>query len=124
MGYESKLFVVEKSMMPYHERDGMQYCQVIAMFDLCKFYPLIDILNYYPDTNCYFYMLDGNTRVYEDMYGDPLKEIPIADVIDVLEEELDKGENYRRIYPLLEMLKAFEEHRDQWHKVVVLHFGY
>ena len=123
MGYESKLYVVEKAndTLPYEE---MRYCHVIAMFDMCKFYPLSCVANTYPKTECYFFADDGNTRVLEDMYGDPLREIPIEDVIEIIEMEIDGGDNYRRMYPILAALKELKKKSHQWGELVVLHYGY
>ena len=122
MGYESKLYVVEKATkFPNEEK---RYCQVIAMFDLCKFYPLSTIISNYPATECYFYADDGDTKVLEDRYGDPFREMPIEDVIDILENELSNGDGYRRIYPALAALKALEHQEHQWGELVVLHYGY
>ena len=122
MGYESKLYVVEKaSKFPNEE---MRYCQVIAMLDLCKFYPISSVRNHYPITECYFYADDGNTQVLEDRYGDPLREMPIEDVIRILEDVLDEGDDYRRIYPALATLKALKRQSHQWRELVVLHYGY
>ncbi len=124
MGYESKIYVVSKSSYDSPSDKGMRYCQVIAMFDLCKFYPLSCVTSTYPTTECYFFADDGNTKVLEDMYGDPLKELPIEDVIEILETDLAMGSNYRRIYPTLAALKAINEHKDQWKELAVLHYGY
>lgn len=123
MGYESKLYVIEKTRCSFDD-DGYKYAQVIAMFDMCKFYGLSDRLTKSPKTNYYFYADDGNTRVLEDMYGDKLTETSLADVIEILEEQIDNGETYRRIYPALAALKELEEHKDQWHELAVLHYGY
>lgn len=122
MGYESKLYVVEKgNKFPNEE---MRYCQIIAMLNLCKFYPISSIRSNYPTTDCYFYADDENTKVLEDRYGDPLIEMPIEDVIDILEDELENGDDYRRIYPALAVLKALEYQKHQWRELVVLHYGY
>lgn len=122
MGYESKLYVVEKrSKFPNEE---MRYSQVIAMFDLCKFYPLSSKISNYPTTDCYFYADDGNTKVLEDRYGDPLREMPIEDAVDILENVLLSGNDYRRIYPAFALLKALEDQKHQWREVAVLHYGY
>lgn len=122
MGYESKLYVVEKaSKFPNEE---MRYCQVIVMLDLCKFYPISSVRHHYPTTECYFYADDGDTKVLEDRYGDPLREMPIEDVIRILEDALNNGDNYRRIYPALAGLKALEQQKHQWRELVVLHYGY
>lgn len=123
MGYESKLYVVEKANSRFPSEE-MRYCMVVAMFDLCKFYPLSMLLHEYPATECYFYADDGNTKVLEDMYGEPLKEIPIEDVIEILEDDLARGSDYRRIYPLLAMLKDFQQHKERWGELAVLHYGY
>lgn len=123
MGYESKLYVVEKSNFMFDD-EGSRYCQVVAMFDLCKFYDLADMFGNCPTTDCYFYADDGNTRVLEDRYGDPLREATIEDVIDVLEIALDNGNEYRRIYPVLAALKALEDHKHNWKELAVLHYGY
>lgn len=123
MGYESKLYIVEKQGWGEDERT---YAEVIAMFDLCKYYFLSDKLRYKPKTNCYFYADDGDTQVLEDMYGQPLTEATIQDVIDILEEDVKNGEDYRRIFPLLSALKVFAEQEKQftWGELAVLHYGY
>ena len=119
MGYESKLYIVEKaSKFPDEEK---RYCMVVAMFDLCKFYSLSMMLSQYPDTDCYFYAEDGDTQVLEDKYGSPLKEIPIDDVIEILESN---GSEYRRISPLLSLLKDFQHNKHRWGELAVLHYGY
>ena len=124
MGYESKLYVVQKRTMVNEE--GKTYAQVIAMFDMGKYYSLSNVLRNKPETNCYFYADDGNTQITEDRYGKPLTESDIKTVIDILEKDIAKGENYRRILPLLSTLKAFEKQIQEglWDDIVVLHYGY
>jgi hypothetical protein len=123
MGYESKLYVVEKHRS-FDDIDGNKtYSQVIAMLDLCKYYPISSVRKNYPATDCYFYA-DDDTKVLEDKYGDPLREIPIEDVIEILEKDLERGSDYRRIYPTLAALKALNEHKHQWKELTVLHYGY
>ena len=120
MGYESRLYIVQKHT--YHERksDGKVWGEIIAIFNLC----VVDLdLHKYPHTNCYIYSDDGNTTIEEDKYGVPLKEIPIPDMIEYI-EEIQKTEDgsYRRWQPCLQLLKGFDE--SQWDKLVVLHYGY
>ena len=45
---------------------------------------------------------------------------------NVLEEAVDSGENYRRIFPLLSALKTIHEQQmdGRWKEIVVLHYGY
>lgn len=122
MGYESKIYIAEKSSLK--DNDGMTYVQVIAMFDMCKMGNLINVFD--RKTDCYFYADDGNTKVLEDKYGDALTEAEIEDFIYVLEEAVDSGENYRRIFPLLSTLQTiYEQQKDgRWKNIVLLHYGY
>ena len=122
MGYESKIYIGEKSSLK--DNDGMIYVQVIAMFDMCKMGDLINVFD--RKTDCYFYADDGNTKVVEDKYGDALTEAEIEDFIYVLEEAVDSGENYRRIFPLLSTLQTiYEQQKDgRWKNIVLLHYGY
>lgn len=122
MGYESKIYIGEKSSI--EDNDGMTYVQVIAMFDMCKMGNLINVFD--RKTDCYFYADDGNTKVLEDKYGDALTEAEIEDFIYVLEEAVDSGENYRRIFPLLSALQTiYEQQKDgKWKNIVLLHYGH
>ena len=122
MGYESKIYIAEKSSLK--DNDGMTYVQVIAMFNMCKMGNLINVFDC--KTDCYFYADDGNTKVLEDKYGDALTEAEIEDFIYVLEEAVDSGENYRRIFPLLSTLQTIYEQQKggRWKNIVLLHYGY
>ena len=107
-------------------KEKKTYAQVIAMFDMGKYYSLSNVLRHKPETNCYFYADDGNTQITEDRYGKPLTESDIKTVIDILENDVAKGECYRRILPLLSTLKVLEEQRKEsiWDDIVVLHYGH
>lgn len=123
MGYESKLYIVEKSSLT-PDKDGKRYADVIAMFNMRKFYELSDVLGEQKETDCYIFADDGNTKILEDRYDQKLTESSIPFVISILERILQDGKDYRRIYPLLNALKAFDEQKDKWGDIVVLHYGY
>lgn len=93
------------------------------MFDCCKFYALSDVLRKCPKTDCYIYF-ESEDEIIEDLYGEALTEATPQIIIPILENELAKGGDYRRIYPLLAMLKSFDEHKEQWGNLVVLHYGH
>lgn len=122
MGYESKIYIGEKSSIK--DDDGMTYVQIVAMFNMCKMGSLIDVFE--KKTDCYFYADDGNTKVLKDKYGDALTEAEIEDFIYVLEEAVDSGEDYRRIFPLLSTLQTINEQQKdgRWKNIVLLHYGY
>lgn len=119
MGYESRLYVVDKcDKFSFEDR----CCgEVIAMFNLCKVYSVSDKMRQYPETDCYIYADDGNTHIIEDRYGDIMREIPIEDAIKII-EEASENDYYRRYAPCLALLKSFD--KSQWKNLVVLHYGY
>ena len=121
MGYESRLYIVEKGNISFVE--GMRGAFVVAMFDLSKmgttFY---EAVHKYQKTDCYFYADDGNTAVVEDKYGDPIIELPIVDMIHILKECKKEFPKYRRIDPAIKLLKSFD--LTEWKELVVLHYGY
>ena len=124
MGYESKIYIVEKTNSG--EENGMKYARVLAMFDVSKFYELADWFSNKPATKHYIYADDGDTQIVEDRYGDTLKEASVKGVIDRIERiiGIENEEDYRRIFPLLAALKAFESYGNQWDDIAVLHYGY
>ena len=124
MGYESKLYVVDKASRI--QKDGKRWGDVVAMFDLGKYYTLSDVLRRKPKTDCYIIAEDGNTEITEDRYGESLTESDLKTVISILEKDIANGEKYRRIYPLLSALLVFEEQKktEVWNDLVVLHYGY
>ena len=123
MGYESRLYVVEKHKNFYPSDNNMVWGEVVAVFDLCKCYPVSDELCKYPNTNAYIYADDGNTEILEDKYGEKLKEIPVKDTIKIIKKAM-KNDNYsyRRYKPCLKLLEGFN--LDEWNDLVVLHYGY
>ena len=121
MGYESKLYVVEKGKMSWRE-DGRVWGEVIAMFDLCKVYSISDkIRDKYKPTDCYFYSDIEDEEIVEDLYGQPLLEVPVPDMIQIIEDVAAK-DDYRRYAPCLGLLKGFD--KSQWNDLVVLHYGH
>lgn len=120
MGYESKLYVVEKKSSIFNE--DKRYGQIIAMIDMCKLGDrFLKALNKYRPTDCYIYVDDGDEETVEDKYGDPLVEIPVKDMVDIL-VELSQDEDYRRFAPAIGLLSGFN--LNEWDDLVVLHYGY
>lgn len=122
MGYESRLYVAEKTDI---RNKGRRYARLLCRFDLGKCYPLSDILRDKPETNCYVYADDGNTQIIEDCYGRALTETDLKTVINIL-EKIVVDNTYKYTYPLLETLRVFEKQKQQglWQDIVVLHYGY
>ena len=120
MGYESKIYIVEKTRSRYDENSGV-WAKVVAMIDMGKVYPLSDQLKKSPKTDCFIYADDGNTLILEDCYGDPLTETSISKAIDMVEKAM-KMDGYWRYHILLAALKAAEKYSSP--NTVVLHYGH
>lgn len=123
MGYESRLYVVDKSgiKMDVNGAGEYRYGEIVATFDLSKVYDISDRMRNYPATDCFIYV--GDEETIEDLYGAPLKEVPIADAIKIIEDATEAdGYVYRRYKPCLGLLKGFDT--DEWTDLVVLHYGY
>lgn len=123
MGYESKLCIVDKTnLREMVNGKSMWYSRVIATFDLGKVGRLSQEFCEFPETNAYFYADDGNTMVLSDRYGKPLKEVPLPNAIELLEEAFEYCFDKKRLTPCIELLKAFNS--NQWNNLVVLHYGH
>lgn len=119
MGYESKLFIVEKCGLDVEK--GMRYGVLVAMLDLCGCPAVSDRMRRYEKTDTFFYTTGAEEPVVEDLYGEPLKEIPLADAIKIVREAAENDE-YRRFKPCLSLLEGFEP--EKWKELVVLHYGH
>lgn len=119
MGYDSRIFVVEKSSGAALEEHSKKYASVLARVEVCKFPNLVSVFK--KETDCYIYSDDGNTEILTDCYGEPLKEATIEEVIKCLEESEEK-EHYRRAVILLGLLRSFNA--DEWRDIAVLHYGH
>lgn len=123
MGYESRLYVVDKHKDMKNEDLGLVWASVIAVYDLSKVgEDFVSKVRAFPDTDCYVYADDGNTQIVEDCYGAKLKEIPLNEMIAILAYEIGVNSYYRRFKPILALLMAFDP--KDWDNLVVLHYGY
>ncbi len=123
MGYESRFYVIEKSSLKQEiKNEEKTYGQTIAIFDMCKLDytgAVHELIKESKPTNSYVYADDGDTKIVEDSYGEPLKEIDITELIVALKKD---DTEYRRMKPFIAFLEAINN--EQWGKLVALHFGY
>ena len=117
MGYESRLCIVKAFK-------SMNYAEIIARFDCSN----MGYGNGWRELfskpfNCAMYADDGNTQIKEDCYSDELKYADFPSVIAWLEKEIRKND-YRRLKPLLSLLKGFD--LSQWPDgdMQIVHYGY
>ena len=125
MGYESRLYIVNKGFAA----TGLCWAEKIAEFNLCCVddFVLADIIKHGKDTTCYFEVDDNDEPITNDMYGKPMTEIPLNDMVDILKNAVNNSD-YRRYQPCLAMLESFANGvlYGQWgdENLVVLHYGY
>lgn len=128
MGYESRLYVVEKSnhkTTVTEKIEGVEqereyvWAELLTTFDLCvlggECYKLWDR----NCTDCSFY--NGYEYVTVDKYDKHLTETPLKEAIEIL-EQAERKQHYRRLLPVIAYLRFIDE--SEWDNVVVLHYGY
>ena len=122
MGYESRFYIVNKTDIKSMSKKRY-WAQVIAMFDLGKVYAVSSpIRDKYQATDVYIYADDENTEITKDRYGEPLIEIPLDDMIQLMKKVITSEDYYRKYNPFLQLLKGF--HKSDWENLVVLHYGH
>ena len=139
MGYESRIYIglrhhyTTKSVKVTTEEVQRDYTERLGIIDLSKmgydgFNTLFD-----KEVDFDIYKEDGNTLVEEDSYGDICKYTTINPLYKYLKEEIKKGETYRRLFYLYDIVKSFKKNRKQWEyksldgsydKIVFIHWGY
>lgn len=109
MGYESKLYIVNKRNT---------YAEIIAEFNLCKMGSAF--------AKCFtdeidFKMFINGEYTNTDMYGDICRAASVPDVIATL-EKIQEDVQYRQLAPCIGLLKGFRP--EEWKQLLVVHYGY
>ncbi len=125
MGYESRIYIINRveHKRPYCE--PWVFAEKIAMVNMCVMdYDFRTLFDKPIDYTIHIeYPIFVNDRFENetdiDCYGEHLKYTTIDKVVKWLESH--KVE-YRRISPLLGLLKGFNE--NEWDELQVVHFGY
>lgn len=123
MSCESKIYIVEKNNNDIKGNCGKLWCQIIAMIDMCKMESDFKKI-FRKETDCYFYADDSNTEIFEDRYGEPLKECSLKDVENYVQAKIEHGGSYRRYWPLLCLVRSFDSPQWKKERLAVLHYGY
>lgn len=120
MGYESRLYVVNRRELKWDGKPLGIYRDMIAKFDMsCVRWNPGHIFTT-PIDFPIEYDANGN-EVYDDIYGKRCGMASVSAVIAAV-EALEEREHYRRFKPLLGFLKALDE--SEWDDLRVVHFGY
>jgi len=124
MGYDSRLYLIRKTDSV--ENEEFKYAEKMVIYEMCVFPPFQILFNEScPKTEYAIYEDDGETLITEDKYGKPLRERKLIDVINCLERQIEvNNDSYKRIKPLLALLKEYNAVQDGWYKLAVLHYGH
>lgn len=121
MGYESRVFVVERNEIKHNDGTAYVYAEKIADIKMsCMYDGFTDLFNKKVDYK--LYIDNGDEPTQTDKYGDVMTYTDCKTVIDFLEKLIADGENYRRLNPLLGLLKGIDE--KQWNEIQIVHYGY
>ncbi len=126
MGYEMRFYIgLRFKCSKGINNSSYDYFQKIAMFDYCKDEELSSFIDKYEPAKVYGFFTQENEEEIKDKYGEEFKGIPIEDFIKYMEEH---PIDYRRYKPLLALLKAFKEEKEQFNNVMtellVIRYGY
>lgn len=121
MGYESRIFVVNRSEFEGRNGNISVYAEKIADIKMSRMHQgFTDLFNKPVDYELYIDSGDESTST--DKYGDMMKYTDVQTVVDFLGNLIAEGENYRRIFVLLGLLKGIDE--SQWDEIQIVHYGY
>ena len=107
MGVDIRLYIGIKHE-DFKIKEKYCYFEDIVSYEFCVDYNLVKLIEQQKETNCLITIEDQDFT--KDYYGKTLKEIPIETLIEYLENDT---EDYRRIKPLLYMLKGFKEESEK-----------
>lgn len=126
MAYEHRIFIVEKTHQGYEPKLDKWFGKVICIFNLGVMEEMHDIVQKYGPTDQFIYQPgNGDEEVVEDMYGDPLTEIPIEDLYDELVDMMANIGFRSCVYTLLLTLKGYIDIKQcRLNDFVCLHYGY
>ena len=122
MGYESRIFIIDRNERTTPKGDKWVYGEKIAMVDMCKMGYDSGFHELFTEPIDYKIFIDGETETDTDCYGEHLKSATVQTVIEWLEKEISVADYYRRMRPLLGLLEGFNE--SDWSELQVVHYGY
>lgn len=132
MGYESKVFVIERSeIVPLNGMKPYVLGIEIARFDLCKMgYDMVDGRMFpsifdVPIDFMLYNPVEDVVETQEDCYGEHCGMTSVECVIEWLEKAPEDMRTYRRAALFLDFLYALREREHEYDgEIVLVHYGY
>jgi hypothetical protein len=125
MGYESRLYVIRKTNVMADK--GFKYAETMVIYEMGKFPPFQELFGRDSCPATKFCPCAGDNYIVEDMYGDPLRERSLGEVIRCLEQVMainDCDAKYPRVLPLLALLREYQKIQNGWYDIAILHYGH
>lgn len=129
MGYESRIYIVEKTRQMGYRNPHKEWAQVMMVFNLGRVSGELE--RWYrkqKPTDYFIYADDSNTEIVEDRVGDPLREIDLIDLRDALLAEMDRRSDYGndQIHILAKSVldRLIRYHGPRTKYIKCLHYGY
>lgn len=120
MAYESRIYIINVKEIEFPGGSIFHHVENIAGINMrCMEIGFRDIFTEIIKGD--LFSLDGKELISEDCYGNEVEAAEISTVIEWLENQITK-DNYRRLNPLLNLLKGFNT--EEWEHLLVVHFGY
>lgn len=120
MSYESQIWIVKPHRGDIPGDCGLDFAEKIAMFRLGYVDGMYEFMRHYPESSCFIFGDDGNTEIVQDKYGEPLREIPIRELVF----ELDRCNAENNRCDISAAIAALIHYSDSPAKLVALHYGY
>ncbi|MBO5828892.1 MAG: hypothetical protein J6R59_10645 [Paludibacteraceae bacterium] len=121
MGYESRIFVVDRNEI--NHGNGMSYVWANKIADI-KMSGMYDgftsLFDKKVDYELFVDSMDESTQT--DKYGNAMTYTDCKTVIGYLEKLIADGKSYRRLNVLLGLLKGIDE--SEWDEIQIVHYGY
>ena len=122
MGYESRVYVIERKEYVSPSGKPFVFGSEVACFHMCVMgKSFVDLFEDEIDYDLYFSNSSGEETTRKDFYGAVCKHASIGTVREWLRNQVEVND-YRRLRPLLGFLESIDE--SEWDELQVVHFGY
>lgn len=127
MAYEHKIYIVEKTNS-FDPKTGKFWGMIVAVFNLSCATGVSGFFDQLPESDVF--ITEGDTDILEDMYGQPLTEVSVEQLLYVLTlaERKHRSQGYPglsvQLSMLMSALRTIGAIYDDKHDFVCLHYGY
>lgn len=120
MAYESQIYIVKPHRGVVPGDCGLNFAEIVSIFRLGYVDGIYEFVRHYPESSFYIYEDDGDTEIAQDRYGEPLREIPIRELIF----ELNRLNDNSKRCDISAVVSALIHYSYSPCKLVALHYGY